>query len=355
MIRGAAASAEDSDAKARDDSGAGPGESAANGGVSVVVPALNEEQTIIRLLEALAAQTLRPAEIIVADGGSTDRTRELVREFEGRSPFPVVLVESERGLPGRNRNLAIESASREWVACVDAGTVPRRDWLERLVEAARREPGARVVFGCYEALAEGFFTRCAACVYVPAPGEPVRSTASCLVHRSAWERAGRFREDLRSAEDRLFFLALDEAVVPVTHAPEAFVAWELRPTLAATFEKFTAYARNNMRAGLAREWQRGVARLYLVLLASLAAGLVYRPLLVLPPLILLARGARRVWRWEAREAASRRVASLFNLPRLLLVTWINFIIDVATFYGTFQWFVHDHVGVPEPDEKGVRG
>ena len=189
---------------------------------------------------------------------------------------------------------------------------------------------------------------------MPAPGELVRSTASCLLHRSAWERAGRFREDLRSAEDRLFFLALDAARVPVTHAPEAFVAWELRPTLAATFEKFTAYARNNMRAGLAGEWQRGVARVYLVLLASLVAGLFYRPLLVLPPLILLARGARRMWRWRARETALRRVASLFNLPRLLVVTWINFVIDVATFYGTFQWFVHDHVGVPE-GETEVRG
>ena len=355
MIRGAAASAEDSNANARDDSGAFAFESAAHGTVSVVVPAFNEEQSIVRLLEALAAQTLRPSEIVVADGGSTDRTRELVRAFSERSPFPVVLVESGRGLPGRNRNLAIARASRDWVACVDAGTVPRRDWLERLVEAARREPRARVVFGCYEALAESFFTRCAACVYVPAPGEPVRSTASCLLHRSAWERAGRFREDLRSAEDRLFFLALDAARVPVTHAPEAFVAWELRPTLAATFEKFTAYARNNMRAGLAGEWQRGVARVYLVLLASLVAGLVYRPLLVLPPLILLTRGARRMWRWRARETASRRVAALFNLPRLLVVTWINFVIDVATFYGTFQWFVHDHVGVPEPDEKEVRG
>src|SRR5947209_8102392 len=224
MIRGAAASAEDSNATAPESLRTVAFESAPPDEVSVVVPALNEEQSIVRLLEALAAQTLQPAEVVVADGGSTDRTRELVRAFQGRSPFAVVLVEAGRGLPGRNRNLAIARASREWVACVDAGTVPRRDWLERLVEAARREPRARVVFGCYEALAESFFTRCAAAVYVPAPGELVRSTASCLMHRSAWERGGRFREDLRSAEDRRFFLALDAARVPVTHAPEAFVA-----------------------------------------------------------------------------------------------------------------------------------
>lgn len=323
--------------------------------VSIIVPTMNEEQTIVRLLEALSAQTLRPAEIVVADGGSGDRTRELVRDFAASAPFPVVLVETERGLPGRNRNLAIERAAREWIACIDAGTLPRPDWLEKLVEASRREPQARVVFGQYEALTESFFTRCAAVTYVPAPGEPVRSTASCMLHRAAWEQAGRFREDLRSAEDLLFFRALDAAQIHSTHAPDALVAWELSPTLASMFRKFTIYARNNMRAGLAREWQRGVARFYALLLVALVAGFFFRPLLVVPLLLLLLRAARRVWVWHARDETARRAAALFNLPRLLVVTWINFVIDVATLYGTFQWFVYDHVGVPEARESETVG
>jgi glycosyltransferase involved in cell wall biosynthesis len=318
--------------------------------ISVVVPVLNEEQTIVRLLEALAAQSLQPSEAVVADGGSTDRTRELVREFQTRAPFPVALVETKGGLPGGNRNAAIARASFDWVACVDAGCVPRADWLERLREAASRETDARVVFGQYEARAESFFTRCAAVAYVPAPHEPLRSTASLLMHRSAFERAGRFREDLRSAEDLLFFRALDAAQVRTTHAPDANVSWELRPTLSSTFRKFTVYARNNMRAGLAREWQRGVARFYAIVVAAFVAGLFFRPLLVAPPLLLLLRGARRVWRWHARDESARRFARLFNLPRLLVVTWINFVIDLAMFYGTFQWFIHDRVGVPEGEE-----
>jgi glycosyltransferase involved in cell wall biosynthesis len=325
---------------------------APRGGVSVIVPTMNEEQSIVPLLEALAGQTLRPAEIVVADGGSIDRTRELVREFGRRSPVSVVLVETERGLPGRNRNLAIARASREWIACIDAGTRPRLDWLEKLCEAASKDPLARVVFGQFEAHAESFFTRAAAIVYVPAPGEAVRSTASCMLHRSAWERAGPFREDLRSAEDLLFFRALDAARIPATHAPEAFVTWELRPTLASTFGKFTSYARHNARAGLAREWQYGVARFYALLFVFVAAGFLFRPLWLAVALLLLMRGARRVWKWHARAMAVRRIGSLFNVPRLLMVTWLNFVIDMAMFYGTFLWLIHDRVGVPEGEKKG---
>lgn len=309
--------------------------------VSVIVPTMNEEESVVRLLEALAAQTLRPAEVVVADGGSTDRTRELVREFARRAPFRVVLVETERGLPGRNRNAALARASFEWGACVDAGTRPRADWLERLVEGARREPEARVVYGGFEAVADSFFTRSAAVTYVPAPGEAVRSTASCLLHRAAWEQAGRFREDLRSAEDLLFFRQLREAGVREAFAPGAVVEWELRPTHASTFRKFAAYARSNMRAGLAREWQYGVARFYLLLLLTLAAGLFFRPLLLAPVALLLLRAARRVWKWHARLPTSRRALQLLHLPRLLMVAWLNFVIDVAMFWGTLQWLVGD--------------
>lgn len=323
-------------------------------GVTVIVPARDEEKSLPALAAALTAQTLAPAEVVIVDGGSTDRTAEVAREFKARAPFPVVIVEAGPGLPGRNRNVAIARASREWVACVDAGTTPRADWLEKLVEAARREPEARVIFGQYEALADSFFTRCAAMTYVTPPGEDVRSTASCLLHRSAWERAGPFREDLRSAEDLLFFRALDAAGVPWVHAPDAMVAWELRPTLAETFRKFVVYARNNLKAGLAREWQYGVMRFYTFVLASLVAGFFFPPFWLVPPLLLLLRGARRVWRWHARATTARRAAALLNVPRLLMVVWINFVIDVAMFWGTFLWFVHDHVGVPE-GETEARG
>ncbi|HEV7891469.1 MAG TPA: glycosyltransferase [Pyrinomonadaceae bacterium] len=315
-------------------------------GVSVVVPTMNEERSIVSLLDALAGQTLRPAEIVVADGGSTDRTRELVREFAARSRIPVVLLEGGRGLPGRNRNLGLARASREWVACVDAGTLPRADWLERLVAAAERDPDARVVYGQYEPLTDDFFTRCSAVVYLPPPGEVVRSTASLLMHRTAWEAAGPFREDLRSAEDLLFFRALDAARVPAAYARDAFVEWELKRTASDTFRKFTSYSRNNLRAGLAREWQYGVARFYAVLLAAAVAGLLFRPALLAVPLLFAARAARRAWRWHPRAAA------LFNVPRLLMVTWLNLVIDAATFYGTFQWLVHDRAGVPEEKDGG---
>jgi len=57
--------------------------------ISVIVPVLNEEKTIAATLEALLA--LAPYEIIIADGGSADRTCELAAQFQ------VKVISSERG------------------------------------------------------------------------------------------------------------------------------------------------------------------------------------------------------------------------------------------------------------------
>jgi glycosyltransferase involved in cell wall biosynthesis len=315
------------------------GVEAAPGEVSVVIPTKDEEASILVLLEALAGQTLLPSEVIVADGGSADRTRQLAREFGGRAPFRVAVVEADEGLPGRNRNRGIGRAAHPWVACVDAGTVPRPDWLERLVAAAREHEGARVVYGDYEAATDTYFTECAAATYMPAGGQ-TRSIASCLLHRSAWEAAGGFREDLRSGEDLLFFKALDRARVDAAYCPEAVVRWSLQPDTARTFRRFAAYSRNGMKAGLAREWQFRVTRLYLVLLATVAAGLWWRPLLAVAPAVLLLRAARRVRRWFAR-GGRRAWAEVASPRRLLTVAWIQLVIDVAMFYGMWLWVRRD--------------
>ena len=105
--------------------------------VTVVIPVLNEEQTIASLLDALLTGTRPPEEIVVSDGGSTDSTRRIVARYADRG---VRLIEGPGGI-SENRNAAIEEASHELIACTDAGCIPDPTWLERLIEPL--EAGAR--------------------------------------------------------------------------------------------------------------------------------------------------------------------------------------------------------------------
>src|SRR4051794_25912174 len=108
--------------------------------ISLVIPMRNEEDSLGNLLVSIAKQTRPPDEVILVDGGSTDRTADLARELTAGDPrFRV--IEAGPALPGRGRNVGIAAASHPWVALTDAGISLDRAWLEQLLAALDREPG----------------------------------------------------------------------------------------------------------------------------------------------------------------------------------------------------------------------
>jgi rSAM/selenodomain-associated transferase 2 len=81
--------------------------------ISVIIPTLNEEKTIASSLRALSA--LEPQQIIVVDGGSTDRTVEICRQFA------VEVADSERGR-ARQMNCGAALASGDVLLFLHADT-----------------------------------------------------------------------------------------------------------------------------------------------------------------------------------------------------------------------------------------
>ena len=62
--------------------------------VSVVIPCLNEEKYIARLLVALSQQTysLKKIEVIIADGGSNDSTINIIQEYICENPNLNIII-----------------------------------------------------------------------------------------------------------------------------------------------------------------------------------------------------------------------------------------------------------------------
>ena len=315
--------------------------------VSVVVPVRDEEASIRELLDSLLAQTRPPDEIVIADGGSIDATPQIIEDYI-RQGAPVRLIRAGPALPGRGRNLGAAQASFEWLAFTDAGIRLANNWLAALVAKAEANVSVDVVYGSWEPVTDSFFKQCAAIAYVPPPalhdGELVRprSIASALLRREAWRAVNGFPEDLRSAEDLVFMDRLASAGYKSVFEPHAQVYWDLRPTLWSTCKRFLLYSRNNIRAGLFRQWQATILFRYGVLAVLLIVALIVDPWWAGLPiaawlLMLAARAAVSIRRNRSCYPASL----LHNLLRGTMVMSLLAVLDAAAILGSIQWLLLD--------------
>lgn len=102
--------------------------------ISVVIPVFNEAVHIENVLRAVYGNTIIPDEVIVADGGSTDDTIDIVKRN-----FPSVLIVNN---PKRNaasgRNVALRHAQGDIIAFTDGDCIVNHDWIEKICEAFDR-------------------------------------------------------------------------------------------------------------------------------------------------------------------------------------------------------------------------
>lgn len=97
--------------------------------ISVIIPAYNAAATIGRCLEALAAQTHPPDEVIVVDDGSTDGTARIADSFD------VHVISQPNQGPGAARNRGVAEAQGELLLFTDADCAPAPDWVECMMGA----------------------------------------------------------------------------------------------------------------------------------------------------------------------------------------------------------------------------
>src|SRR5215813_1051139 len=114
--------------------------------VSVVIPCFNEERFIDKVLTNLAHQYRHDKyEVIVVDGMSQDRTREVIEKFTKANPsLRVSIVDNPRRNIPTALNLGIGQATGEIIVRMDAHSIPSENYVRQCV-AVLGEPDVAVV------------------------------------------------------------------------------------------------------------------------------------------------------------------------------------------------------------------
>jgi glycosyltransferase involved in cell wall biosynthesis len=109
--------------------------------ISVVIPALNDSKMLARCLEALAAQTRLPDEILVVDNGSTDDTAVVAGRAGAR-----VIAEPRRGIPAATA-AGFDAARGTIFGRLDADSIPAYNWVEQLERRFAEDDSLSAVTG----------------------------------------------------------------------------------------------------------------------------------------------------------------------------------------------------------------
>ena len=173
--------------------------------VSVVVPAHDRAHVIERALSSVAGQRgCAPAEVIVVDDGSTDRTAELAEEHGAR----VIRHDRNRGVSAA-RNIGVRWAAQPWIAWLDSDDEWLPDHLAALWPLRGDHvlvggallwvgPGGRAERVSARPAGQGGDLRSPAPLLFP---ENFLQPSAVLLRRDAFDRAGGFDEGMRLAED----------------------------------------------------------------------------------------------------------------------------------------------------------
>ena len=139
--------------------------------LSIVIPVYNTQSWLPKCLDSLlpkeaerngAGSEICPdLELVCVNDGSTDGSGAILRDYAGRYPAFITLIETPNGGLGHARNAGLEAAKGEYVLFVDSD-----DWLapgaaEEMLETLNRNPGVdAVVFDLMYVDGEGNELRC---------------------------------------------------------------------------------------------------------------------------------------------------------------------------------------------------
>jgi glycosyltransferase involved in cell wall biosynthesis len=184
--------------------------------VSLVTTVLNDRRGAEIFIVQMAAQTRRPDEIVIVDGGSNDGTWEYLQSLDAEMTRTVnIVTHQEVGCNvARGRDLAIGRATGNLIVSTDVGCKWDSEWLEELVAPLEQDYAGEVdvVIGSWAVRLEDAKSDWALVEFARRYPFRMEATPGSLginraiaYRREVWEKVGGYPQDLTLAADDVVF------------------------------------------------------------------------------------------------------------------------------------------------------
>lgn len=222
---------------------------------AIIIPTLNEELFIEKCLTSVLSQTFdsRQMDIMVIDGGSSDRTVEIVNTMSREHPNIRVVVNPKR-IQSAAFNIGVASSDAPYIIRLDAHTTYESHYIERCISLLENHPEYGNVGGVCEILPQNEsliaqanallnhlkFGIGGAAFRVGTEAQSVDSVPFGALRREVVEQIKGMREDLARGEDNEFNSRIRKAGYTIWLDPAIRSTYYARPTLGSSCRQMYA-------------------------------------------------------------------------------------------------------------------
>lgn len=258
--------------------------------VSLIIPCYNEQATISQLLDAIECQSYPQDEIevIVSDGLSTDRTREVIKAYQVNHPNLLIrIIDNNKRIIPSALNRAIEAAHGTYIIRMDAHSIPDRDYIKNCINDLDKglgdnvggvwkiEPGADTWMAKGIAIAASHPLGVGDALYrIGGDAQEVDTVPFGAFRRELVDEIGMFDETLITNEDYEFNVRVRQSGGKVWMNPAIHSIYFARATLTELSKQFWRYgywkARMLIRYPKTLRWRQLLPPLFVFALISLA-------------------------------------------------------------------------------------
>ncbi|NOY89350.1 MAG: glycosyltransferase family 2 protein [FCB group bacterium] len=231
--------------------------------LAIVMPVRNEGKYLGQTLDQIYLQDfpMDKLEVVISEGGSTDRTREIAESYRNRFGSLKVL-DNPRQLPSSGRNVGIKNSTAPYILILDGHTfIPSKNFLKDIVETfektkaqclCRSQPLNPPDINEFEksvAICRGSALghKPGSEIYSDFEGEVDPTSSGAMYHRSVFEKIGYFDEHFDACEDVDFNYRVKLAGFKSYLSPKLRVFYYPRNSLQGLWRQMNRYGMGRFR------------------------------------------------------------------------------------------------------------